>query len=82
MIFFVQGYLVKHLVSTDFMVVIAHLSLYSAILNLPVTVQIIIMDLTFKFYFFPFIRIMEGPIISTQSLLNGIYSDTLAGNLP
>ena len=44
-----QGYLVNHIVSTKFEIVIARLSFYFFISNHPVMVSIILMDLRFNF---------------------------------
>ena len=49
------GYLVNHLVSTDFAIDIALLSSYCIILNYHVTWSIIVTDFIFKFYLCPFL---------------------------
>ena len=58
------------------------LSSYSTTSNHNVTGSIIVTDFICKFSFLNFLRMMQGPIISTQSLFRSIYSDILAGNLP
>ena len=68
-------YLDSHVVSTNFSIDIDILSLYCAISNHPVTGLIIAMNFR--------CRLMTwAPMRYTQSLFHGIYSDSLAGNLP
>ena len=76
------GYLDSHVVSTKFVIVISLLSLYSVILNHPVTGSMIVTAFRSKLYFLPFIHMTQVPIISTYILFHGIYSVNLAGNLP
>ena len=47
-----QGYLVNYIVSTKFLIVTSYLSLYSVILDHPVTISSIVTDLRFKMYSF------------------------------
>ena len=75
-------YLDMHVVSTMFVIDIALLSSYCVISNNPVTGPIIVTAFIFIFYFHTFLRMMLGPIISTQSLFHSISSASLAGNLP
>ena len=73
--------MVNHTVSTNFVIVIAHLSLYSVILNHPITGLTIVTDLRFKFYFFPLLGITYGTIIPAHSLFHGISSAILLSQL-
>ena len=41
-----------------------------------------VMGFIYKISFFTFIIMIQGPIRSTQTLFHGIYSASLADNLP
>ena len=75
-------YIVKHVVSTKFAIDIAFLLSHCVISDHPVTGSIIVTAFRFKFYFFTFIIMTQGPIISTHSLFHVISSASLDGNLP
>ena len=76
-----QGYLFKHIVSTTFVIVVAHLLLYSNFLNHPITASIIVMNLIFKFSFSPILLMTYVTIRYTHSIFLDIYSANLAVNL-
>ena len=66
----------------NFAMVIAILLSYCIITNHPVTGFIIVTVFSIRFFLFPFLGMVQGPIRSTQSLFRGIYSDKLSVNLP
>ena len=76
-----HGYLVRHIVSTKFMIVIDCLSLYCATPNHPITGWVIVTDLGHKLDFPLSIRILKGPINSTNTLFHVSSSANLSCNL-
>ena len=75
------GYLDSQVVLTKFVIYIALLSISCIILNHTAKGSIIVTAFRFKFYFYPFLCMMQDPIRYTQSLFHGIYSVSLAVNL-
>ena len=79
---FVRVHLVNHAVSTKLAIYSAHLLSYWVISNHPVTRLFIVTSLIFKCRLFLFICMTLRSIIYIQSLLRGISTTLLAGNLP
>ena len=75
------GYLVNHLVPTQFWVDIAILLSYCVVLDHSVAGSIMVTSFKVKFCFFPVLLITQVSIISIHSLFYGVSSDSLAGNL-
>ena len=74
-----HGYHTRHVVSTKFAIFIAFLFLYCVIPNQLVMGSIIVTAFNIKGST-PFLSILLGPMISTNSLSHVIYSASLAGN--